>query len=335
MTSYTLGNWDGGQSNSRDTDSKQHQTSKTSYGKLLPPANAQSAENTAQDAQGTLHDASRMDTTYGARDVASLIGDDGSGAVRNEVRGMGRVDKTPLTAQGLFDSHVTAIPYNASGVQATSKFYQPTQSYVIPPLSNGGATYAEPTQTNGTTYTGPTQTYVAPSNSELNATNYAGPTQPYVIPPLQEPLPASLTRAATTNGYASGPQPAQSKAREQHTPHSEPPFNFSSWPTPLPQSSTPVPTKVLSNGKYRHSKQADSNQGATNKINPANPAPSQTRPRANTGRKTLEQHRRDAMKRDGVYSAPAPQAFALPNTSVSPFAADRCSGNKLQPSRAA
>lgn len=322
MTSYTLGNWDGGQSNSRDTDSKQHQTSKTSYGKLLPPANAQSAENTAQDAQGTLHDASRMDTTYGARDVASLIGDDGSGAVRNEVRGMGRVDKTPLTAQGLFDSHVTAIPYNASGVQATSKFYQPTQSYVIPPLSNGGATYAEPTQTNGTTYTGPTQTYVAPSNSELNAMNYAGPTQPYVIPPLQEPLPASLTRAATTNGYASGPQPAQSKAREQHTPHSEPPFNFSSWPTPLPQSSTPVPTKVLSNGKYRHSKQADSNQGATNKINPANPAPSQTRPRANTGRKTLEQHRRDAMKRDGVYSAPAPQAFALPNTSVSPFAAD-------------
>jgi hypothetical protein len=82
MASYTLGNWDGGQSNSRDTDSKQRQTSKTSFG---PPANSQSAENTAQDAQGTLYDASRMDATHGARDMALLIGDDGFGAVRNEV----------------------------------------------------------------------------------------------------------------------------------------------------------------------------------------------------------------------------------------------------------
>ena len=85
MTSYTLGNWDGGQSNARDIDSKQHQTSKTSFRELLPPANAQSTENTVQDAQGTHHDASRMDTTHGARDVALLAGDDGSGAVRNEV----------------------------------------------------------------------------------------------------------------------------------------------------------------------------------------------------------------------------------------------------------
>ena len=85
MTSYTLGNWDGGQSNARDIDSKQHQTSKTSFRELLPPANAQSTENTVQDAQGTHHDASRMDTTHDARDVALLAGDDGSGAVRNEV----------------------------------------------------------------------------------------------------------------------------------------------------------------------------------------------------------------------------------------------------------
>jgi len=145
---------------------------------------------------------------------------------------------------------------------------------VIPPLSNGGATYADPIQMNGTTYTGLTQTYVAPSIPELNATNYAGPTQPYVIPPLQEPLPASPIRAATTNGYASGPQPARPKATEQHvsitlnstsctrltraqTSLSAPSTNFPSWPVPLPQSFTPVP---ISNSKDRHSKKADLSQ---------------------------------------------------------------------------
>lgn len=216
-------------------------------------------------------------------------------------------------------------------------FYHPTQSYATPPLSNGDATYAGPTQMNGTTYAKLTQTYTAPFNPELNAANYAGSTQPYVIPPLQEPLLASPIRATTTNGYASGPQPAQPKATEQHvsitlnlisctpltyaqTPLPEPSISFPSWPTPLPQSFTPVPTKVLSNGKDRHFKQ-DSNQRATSHINTVNSAPSQTRPRANTSRKTVEQHRRDAMKRDGVYSAPVPQAFAAPNTSVPPFAA--------------
>jgi len=153
---------------------------------------------------------------------------------------------------------------------------------------------------NGTTYTGLTQTYVAPSNPELNAKNYAGPTQPYVIPPLQEPLPASPIRAATTNGYASGPQPAPPKAMEQHvsitlnptsctrltraqTSLSAPSTNFPSWPAPLPQSFTPVP---ISNSKDRHSKQADSSQQPTNQVNTVNSAPSQTRLRANTGRKT-------------------------------------------------
>jgi len=191
---------------------------------------------------------------------------------------------------------------------------------------------------NGTTYTGLTQTYVAPSNLEFNATNCAGPTQPYVIPPLQEPLPASPIRAATTNGYASGPQPARPKAMEQHvsitlnptsctrltraqTSLSAPSTNFPSWPAPLPQSFTPVPTKVLSNSKDRHSKQVDSSQQATGQVNTVNSAPSQTRPRANTGRKTAEQHQRNAMKKDGVYSAPVPQTFALPNTSVPPVAA--------------
>jgi len=164
---------------------------------------------------------------------------------------------------------------------------------------------------NGTTYTGLTP-------------NYAGPTQPYVIPPLQEPLPASPIRAATTNGYASGPQPARPKAMEQHvsitlnstsctrltraqTSLSAPSTNFPSWPAPLPQSFTPVP---ISNSKDRHSKQADSSQQPTNQVNTVNSAPSQTRPRANTGRKTVEQHRRDAMKRDGVYSAPVPPVAA-------------------------
>ena len=216
-------------------------------------------------------------------------------------------------------------------------FYHPTQSYVISPLSNGDATYAGPTQMNGSTYTNLTQTYVAPSNPELKAANYAGSTQPYVIPPLQEPLLASPIRATTTNGYASGPQPAQPKATEQHVsitlnltgctrliyaqpPLPEPSINFPSWPTPLPQSFTPVPTKVLSNGKDRHFKQ-DSNRRATNQINTANSAPSQMRPRANTGRKTVEQHRRDTMTRDGVYSAPVPQSFAAPNTSGPPFVA--------------
>jgi len=80
MASYTLENWDGRQSNSRDTNSKQHQTSKTSFGELLPPT-----EDTAQDAQGTFYDASRMDRTHGTRDMALLIGDDGSGVVHNEV----------------------------------------------------------------------------------------------------------------------------------------------------------------------------------------------------------------------------------------------------------
>jgi hypothetical protein len=87
---------------------------------------------------------------------------------------------------------------------------------VIPPLSNAGATYAGPTQMNSTTYTRLTRTYVAPSNTELNATNYTGRTHPYVIPPLQEPMPASPRRAATTNGYNFGSPPAQPKVTEQY-----------------------------------------------------------------------------------------------------------------------